>query len=205
MRGDQLTAMWHDDPNLQGRFHPQYPDDLQVVLHEGSFRFTRAKPEIVWGRIQLGLEFEFEGNPPQIVRAYRASLLNQPVQLKTFKVGQDIMLVAHKSYKLPIYVTHEYVADRAQYHITPCNECGLPELFDPISKLVEHSFPGMKETLKKEEGAFPMFTSFCPVCGGTMVVKHKALGAAAPMAARMPKTAPKENLFAKFKKWFGRS
>lgn len=209
-------AMWHDDPNLQGRFHPQYPDDLQVILHEGSFRFTQNKPEIVWGRIGLGLEFRFDNN--EVVRAYRAILLNQPVYLRSFKVGQEIMFVAHKDYQHAIYVTQEYIGDRAYYDIIPCDKCGLPELFDPIPKLYNHSFPGVKEQTPAQ--SLVVFTSFCPMCGGTMGVVQKGVKMPdnwkAPEAKPPAKPAPStpqdaapspqnENLFSKFKKWFGGS
>ena len=164
-------AIWHDDPDLKERFYSEYPDDLLVLVHEGSFRFTNTKPEAMWSRIIARMEWDLRGG--ETIYAYKAILLNQPQNLKTLKVGQEILLVAHKAYQYPIRVTYDYLAERHQYDITPCNQCGLPELFDPIPKLIEHTFPDMNKQMGNKEFAVPVFSSFCPVCRGVMIVSGK--------------------------------
>ena len=132
-------SIWHDDADLQGRFHPQYPNDLQLLVHEGSFRFTDTKPEAMWAHIVARLEWTHETGEKGYV--YRPVLLNKPHQLKTIKQNDEILFVAKQSYKLPVRVTHEYIMQRAFYEISPCNKCGLPEVFDPIQDLWNKSFP----------------------------------------------------------------
>jgi hypothetical protein len=169
-------TVWRTDPDLAGRFHPDYPDDIQVVAHEGSFRFTQARPEIVWARIGLMIEGKFEDG--SVFRYYKAHLLNQPHQLKTLTVGQEILFMAHKSYRYGILVTYDYLQDRPQYIITPCNKCGLPEVFDPISKLYQHSFPDIKNNPDLPADTMSLFTSFCPVCGPNafLIIRDKRIG-----------------------------
>jgi hypothetical protein len=38
--GAAMDSRWRDDPLLKGRFHPDFPDDLQVVVHDGGPRLT---------------------------------------------------------------------------------------------------------------------------------------------------------------------
>jgi predicted nucleic-acid-binding Zn-ribbon protein len=168
-----MPQLWRDDPDLKDRFHPDYPDDLQVIVHDGSFRFTDTRPEVMWATIVNRLEWTHQTG--ETGYAYKAILLNVPQQLKTVKQGAEILLVAHKDYKFPIHVTHEYIMERDFYNITPCSNCGLPELFDPITKLAAKSFPDMDKD--KESVEMMAFTSFCPMCGnkGFLVIEHKGI------------------------------
>lgn len=166
-------SVWRNDPDLADKFHPDYPDDVQVIVHEGSYRFTDAKPEVMWARIFAKLGWTH--NTGEEGYAYKAQLLNQPHQLKTVKLGDEILLVGHAGYQYTIRVTHEYITERDFYTIRPCDKCNLPELFDPISKLMEKVFPDMPKETEDGGPVYPMFSSFCPVCGGVMVVRHKHL------------------------------
>lgn len=190
--------IWHKDAALKGRFHPQYPDDLQVLVHEGSFRFTETSPEVMWARV-FGL-FEITTNEGRTAQAYKAILLNQSNQLKTLKIEQEILFVAHSNYKYPIRVTQDYLVERASYVIEPCMQCGLPETFDPITKLLEHSFPDLKRMLDSDKRLQPSFTSFCPLCGGTMLVRHKEL---TELKANK-RGEENQNPLSRFKGWFGK-
>ena len=78
-------AQWHNDPDLKERFHPQYPDDLQVLIHEGSFRFTDKKPEVAWVHILNRLQWMHEGFDDSY--AYRGILLNKPHQTREASGG----------------------------------------------------------------------------------------------------------------------
>jgi hypothetical protein len=44
-------AAWRKDPDLKGRFHDSYPDDLQVLVHDGEPRRTSRQPELCWVRV----------------------------------------------------------------------------------------------------------------------------------------------------------
>lgn len=39
---------WRTHPKLQGKFLPDYPDDLQIIAHDGGPRITQTAPELVW-------------------------------------------------------------------------------------------------------------------------------------------------------------
>jgi hypothetical protein len=46
------SSPWRADPNLAGQFHAEYPDDLQVLVHDGELRRTKIVPEACWVRVQ---------------------------------------------------------------------------------------------------------------------------------------------------------
>ena len=163
-------ASWHNDTALKGRFHPDYPDDMQVLIHEGSHRFTKTKPELMWVKITEHREFTCVDGSAII--AYKATLLNQPQNLSTIAIGHEILFVAHEDFRYAIRVTDDYLADRVKYTITPCSKCGLPELFDPVVKLYAKSFPGLAD---RTNSVIANFTSYCPLCGGVIVVSNREL------------------------------
>ena len=39
---------WSKHPLLQERLHPEHPDDLEVIVHDGGPRITDRKPELMW-------------------------------------------------------------------------------------------------------------------------------------------------------------
>ncbi len=39
---------WRNHPTLESRFHPEHPDDLEVLVHDGGPRMTDCRPELVW-------------------------------------------------------------------------------------------------------------------------------------------------------------
>lgn len=167
-------TVWRNDPNFEGKFHPEYPDDLQVIMHDGSFRFTNTRPEVMWVRIIAKMEAKMESG--ETLNYCKGVLLNAPHQLKTVKLQQQIYLVAYKDYQYAIYVTPDYLKDRLNWEITPCTKCGLPEAFDPIPKLWKKSFPDTPDSLNtSEEKLIKVFSSFCPLCGqeGFLMIKEK--------------------------------
>lgn len=146
--------VWRNDPALAGRFHPDYPDDLQVIVHEGGPRVTQARPELIWVRI-TGKQGE----------AYQGTLLNEPHQLPSLKQHDAILFLAPSATIEPYLVTEQYLRERKEWYIGPCNKCGMPDLFDAPSALQAKIFPNVPADAKVEA-----FTSFCPVCGGVQVV-----------------------------------
>jgi hypothetical protein len=81
-----MTDEWRTHARLQGRFHPDYPDDVQVVVHDGGPRMSDRAPELVWVRI-----LRHEGG------VYAARVLNKPHQLLTVKEGDEILFVVPAS------------------------------------------------------------------------------------------------------------
>jgi hypothetical protein len=80
---DEETRPWRTDPLIAGRGHPDYPDDIQVIVHDGGPRFTDSDPELVWVTI-----LATDGI------AYRAKVLNQPVGLESVQQGDEILFLA---------------------------------------------------------------------------------------------------------------
>lgn len=151
------TAWWRSDPRLQGRFHPEYPDDVQVIVHDGGPRITDRRPEVVWVRVM-----RCDGE------VFRGQVLNRPNQLEKVKQGDIIRFIVPKAGEYPILVREQYLKEREDWIIIPCNRCGLTELFDPPSELIKVVFPSVPTG-----GIIDMFTAFCGVCGGVQVLMRR--------------------------------
>lgn len=150
-----LNHEWRNDPALTGRFHPDAPDDCQVVVHAGGPRLTATAPELVWVRV-----VSKRGD------AYRAKLLNQPTQIPGLSAGDEILFLASSGSPYPVMATEAYLAERKGWVIQPCDKCGLSELFDAPSDLMRATFPNLPA-----DAAMEMFTAFCPLCGGVQGVE----------------------------------
>jgi len=159
---------WRDDPLLKGRFHPQYPDDLQVIVHDGGPRLSRVAPELMWVRVvrKTGL-------------GYSGTLLNKPVGLTTVRQGEEILFLTAKSIEHPFRVSQKYLQERDRWEISPCNKCGLGDLWDAPSDLIQRIFPNTPK-----DAVMKTFTSFCPACGGVQLLnlKEEVLAPASPEA-----------------------
>ena len=108
-------TLWREDPNFKGKFHPDFPDDLQVLVHEGSFRFTDTSPEVMWARIVAKMEVTLQSGDKYSF--YKGILLNQPHQLKTLKLHQEIYLVGAEKYPHAIRIAPDYIPDRPLWEI----------------------------------------------------------------------------------------
>jgi hypothetical protein len=157
--GEKIMAQWRESPKLKGKFHPQYPDDVQVVIHDGGPRISRRRPELVWVRVS-GCQGEvFLGN-----------VINKPKKLKTVKQGSMIKFLVPEGGRHPLMVTDKYLIERDNWVIHPCNNCGLTELFDAPSDLTRVVFPN----IPKNE-IMASFTAMCGMCGGVQVVENKEI------------------------------
>lgn len=150
---------WRTDPALSGMFHPEYPDDLQVIAHEGGPRLTQSRPELVWVRVT-----------GKRAGAYEGTLLNQPHQLQSLNLNDSILFLPANVGNQPFMVTEKYLNERNDWHLKPCDKCGMPELFDAPSDLQAKIFPDIPA-----DGKMEAFTSFCPVCGGVQVVSSEPI------------------------------
>ena len=108
-----MNYPWRDDPLLEGRFHPDFPDDLQVLVHEGGPRLSSRSPELMWART-IGTE----GG------AYVATLLNQPHHLQTLHEGAEVLYVIPDGAEYPIRVTAKYLEERAACTSRPAQGAG---------------------------------------------------------------------------------
>ncbi|HEY4179146.1 MAG TPA: hypothetical protein VGM90_20020 [Kofleriaceae bacterium] len=185
-------STWRADPALQGQFHAEFPDDLQVMVHDGEPRRTQKVPEACFVRItsiagSLRLPHAPAGASPPFKAAllsftdrpvYSATLLNQPHKLSTVRANESILFVTAPGLPHPLHVTAQYLRERPQWVIAPCSGCGGDQTLDPMSTMAKTRFPNAPG------GMVPMaFTSICP-CGGTMMLTMTDLPlSAAPGAA----------------------
>lgn len=172
------NAAWRSDPHLQGRFAPGFPDDVQVMVHDGEPRRVKRQVELCWVRLvaqepsprRLLIQNKDATplSPQQFDAAaqgralYRGRLLNTPTQLHDVKAGDELLLLSGAGVGHPVMVTPEYLQQRPLWGIQPCSTCGFSEALDPPLVLVKTRFPDLKP-----DEAMEHFTSFCPLgCGG---------------------------------------
>jgi len=162
-----MPGDWTKHPKLQGRFHAEFPDDLQVIDHDGHPPITKRGAELVWVRMSAcGHDVPIFGD--RTVPLFRAIVLNKPQHLQTLSEGTEIQFLVPEGGKYPLQVTENYLQERASWRmLTPCTQCGLSELFDPPSAIVRHSFPNV--TADQLSGF--TFTTKCGWCGGGQVVR----------------------------------
>jgi hypothetical protein len=151
---------WRTHPKLVGRFHQEHPDDLQVIVHDGSTRLTDKVPELVWVTVTGGEGDVFSGR-----------VLNPPAHLSTVQQGQEIQFIVPDRCPHPLLVTAKYLRERRSWKIEPCNHCGFAELFDAPSDLIRVAFPNVPEGAVMEG-----FTSFCPLCRGIQMLRYNGAG-----------------------------
>jgi hypothetical protein len=175
-------AAWHSDPHLKGLLHASFPDDIQVLVHDGEPRRTKREPELCWVRIlttEQGptrryifiqqattltkSEFDRKYEPNDVV--YVAKLLNTPHKLKTVCQGDTIRFLAGGGLQHPLHVSTQYLQERVRWFIAPCDKCGMGECLDPPSTMIELRFKTLSDPEIKMAEPFS-FSSFCPRCGG---------------------------------------
>ena len=156
-----MSKEWENCAALLGRTHPNYPDDLQVVVHQGGPRFSSLPPEYIWVKI-IGYD---QG-------IFKGTIRNKPHNLTDYKLGSEILfhIPSNKSCK-PVMLTQEVVHESKQWTVVPCTKGYNEILFDPPSKFVEKIFPNLGADNGPEA-----FTYFCGICGGVMVVRAKGSG-----------------------------
>jgi len=151
-----MATPWREHRKLRGRFHPQHPDDLEVLVHDGGPRTAGTAPELMWVRV-AGMSDD----------AFLGTLLNAPKQLTSVAIGAEIMFVVPNGFEYPLRVTAQYLAERTKWQIHACSGCGLDELFDAPSLLIAKVFPNTP-------GEIEMFSALCGACGGAQVVQKIA-------------------------------
>lgn len=148
---------WRAHPALADKFHPDFPDDLQVLIHDGGPRLSAHHPELVWVRVTGGTGTELTG-----------TVLNQPDQVGGVQERSVITFLVPDGGPAPVMVTKQYLRERPDWIVQPCDGCGFTELLDAPSDLIRKVFPTLPP------GATPdAFTSLCALCGGVQLVQNK--------------------------------
>lgn len=178
-------ALWRSDPGLRGKMHPGFPDDVQVIVHDGEPRRTGKQAEQCWVRItghrptaprgyiydakasglsRVAFEARHAGHPV----VYEGTLLNQPHQLTTVRQNDTLLFYGNVGQGAPLHVTAAYVAERAGWDVQPCDKCGFAEGLDPPTTMAKTRFPDAPADASVEQ-----FTSKCPMCGGMQMFIHR--------------------------------
>jgi hypothetical protein len=163
-----MPGDWTSHPSLQGRFNPERPDDLQVIVHDGHPTLTKRGPELVWVRVTAFVkEVPVFGGHGHLA-VFRGIVLNKPHHLVTVSEGTEIQFVVPKSGPHALHVTAQYLEERPSWRlIAACKRCGMSELFCPALELAKSSFSGKTDN---QLSGF-MFTTHCGWCGGGQVVR----------------------------------
>jgi hypothetical protein len=188
-------AHWRTDPDLVAGFHAQYPDDLQVIVHDGEPRRSKRGPEACWVRVSgVARRLRFPLLPAGAGAAlspeaatwaertvYQGALLNQPHQLQSVAKGDPVTFIYSPGVPHPLRVVPAYLEERPVWAVKPCDKCGADQTFDPPTVMAATRFPAAAP------GSAPVaFTAFCP-CGGTMMLLSLAQAAPAqPEPAARP-------------------
>lgn len=179
-------ALWRQDPDLRRHLHQQFPDDIQVLVHDGEPRRSGVRGEGCWVRIRgfegylrrcvlLNSEAtslspeEFDARYGHPIGIYSGALLSEPFELKTVRKGDLLYFIPCPDLGLPLLVTRQYIEECAEWDVQPCNKCGLVDALDSPSIMYQTRFP------TTPPDAIPnMFTAFCVKCGGfQMFVSRK--------------------------------
>jgi hypothetical protein len=193
------TSPWHDDPALARRFHPDHPDDLEVMVHDGEPRRTGRAPEACWVTVtalhgQVRIPVALPDAVPPVPAAqvtwtprsvYAGRLLNQPHHLTSTKQGDRVLFMVVPGLPHPLLVGEAYLAERGRWSFIACDRCGADQALDPPTIMARTRFPNAPA------GAVPVaFTAICP-CGGTMALS--LVEGSAPVAdepAESPRAKP---------------
>ena len=160
---EKTMTPWRDDPRLKTHFHPDFPDDIQVIVHDGGLRTTDKPPEVVWVRVTGGCSPWYFG-----------TVLNQPTYLLSVHQDSTIHFVAPEGGEYPLMVTEQYIRERPNWEIEPCLKCGLTELFDEPSELIKITFPDLH--IPDGQPVMVTFSTFCGFCGGKLAVSSRIPG-----------------------------
>lgn len=172
----RTDAPWRTAPSMRGRWHKQFPDDTQVLCHDGDPARTRVAPEGCWVRVvdqrpaPARWASRADGGPISLdAVVFVAELLNRPRHLTTVAAGDRLSFLADASRRYAVQVSEAYLAERDTWTITPCPSCGLVELFDPPSLAAATRFPDQPEVVS--------FTNRCPLCPApaALVVSRRSL------------------------------
>lgn len=156
---DESAQPWRNHPELQGKFHIECPDDIQVIVHDGGPYFSNCAPEVVWVRVA-----GFAGG------VYTGTVLNEPKNLRHVTEGSQISFIVPRGGDHPLLARPDYLQERSGWRlVAPC-KCGLTELFDPPSRLLASTFPSI--TAEEIARGF-VFTTRCGWCGQTVAVRMK--------------------------------
>ena len=106
-----MSSDWREHPKLKGRFLQDYPDDLQVLIHDGGPRISRNPAEAVWVTV-TGMAGE----------VFRGRVLNQPHNLRSVR---ELLNLA-KEANIRLQLSHQIFVGRRTWRTTASRPCRSP-------------------------------------------------------------------------------
>ena len=140
---------WRTDPALAGRFHPQYPDDVETTF----ILLGKKTLEKMWVRISEVV--------PRV--GYRGVLLNTSHLEPALAQGARVLIRPSKSHPPALWVPDGACADNLREWSSVCEKCGFDLVFIPISELAKMQFPDAPPG-----AVFERMTTRCLMCKSTM-------------------------------------
>jgi WD40 repeat protein len=147
---------WRNDPVLRGKFHPEYPDAVAVIVHEREGGIAGHKPVSMW--VEL---FDKRGD------VYVGTVRSES-PLSTVSEGDTLLFVAVEKAKQFVHITPQYLEERKSWRFEPCRKCGFPMGFEPPSVLLERAVSNPADRDRTVKCAVP-----CPVCDGQQMLVRR--------------------------------
>ena len=145
---------WHRDPRLTGRFHPDYPNDVEALFLDR----TLGAIEKLWvSLIDLDLT----------TGHYVGVLLGEPTKTKRVCQGTRVMLRMTAGAREPIFIG-DIEGDNLRNFRAACSGCGSDVLFDPAVQAATKQFGGLPTATTMDA-----FTTHCALCDGEMLVMRR--------------------------------
>lgn len=147
---------WRNDTDIKSNFiYEDYPDDLPVIVYDENYKTSKTQLENIWVRT-IGVYEDY----------YLGRIMNKPTQLVTLKENEIIIFKIKNGTQTPTMVTDNYLIERENWKITPCDKCGFTELFDSPSELFKIMFER-----NESDDEIVSFSTFCNLCGGVQIIE----------------------------------
>lgn len=148
------SGAWVKDPFFKGRFHPQFPNDVQGVFFFPASR----KAEQMWVRLE---------RETPVAGTYEGVLLNTAHLEPTLKEGTRVRLRGAEGASGPVWVS-DVTAQNLTAWDARCEACGFDLVLEPVETLIKRSFPDAPEGAE-----FEALTTRCAMCRQTQLLQRK--------------------------------
>lgn len=164
------SGAWTKDPYFKGRFHPQFPNDVQGVFFFPASR----KAEQMWVRLE---------RETPVAGTYEGALLNTAHLEPTLKEGTRVRLRGAEGASGPVWVSDVTAQNLATWDAR-CEACGFDLVLEPVEVLIARSFPDSPAGT-----VFEALTTRCAMCRQTQVLQQKQQDAVPAGPSRTTKLA----------------
>ncbi|MFZ5445212.1 MAG: hypothetical protein ACOZQL_34800 [Myxococcota bacterium] len=149
------SGAWSTDPFFRGRFHPDFPNDIQALF----FFLEEQKAERMWVRL------ERETGVPGV---YEGALLNTAHARPELSAGTPVRLRGAPGAKGPLWLTDVMATNAAEW-LARCEACGFDLVLEPVPQLLARTFPDAPPGTE-----MTAFTTRCAMCQQTQLVQRRS-------------------------------